>query len=452
MSKRLLIVEDDASVAKQLQWALADDYDVSTASTVSEALDALRDERPHVVTLDMSLTARAGESEEGLEILRAIRDVSPDSKVVMVTASEHADHAVRAIQLGAFDYYTKPIELEEFKVVLERAMNVQEIESKAADVPEELAGIERFQSMIGSCGRMKQVFAEIRRVAVTDVGVLIAGEGGTGKKLVAHAIHQLSTRRSRPLLIVMCGRERAAAEVLGLETADPEGPRRVFSGALERAAGGTVILDEIDRLSSEGQRGLLAWIESGLATRVGGDEPYRADARVIATTKFDLEQLAGAGDFLEALYYRLGVVRIDLPPLRARGGDVVLLASDLLARSAREQGRKTGGFTQAALRALAGHRWPGNIPELQNRVRRAVVMSRGRTIGAADLGLDDVLDERPETLGEARHALERSMVADALRKSAGNVTRAAEAIGVSRPTMYDLIKKYEIDVAEFKAD
>lgn len=449
--KRILIVEDDASVSGQLRWALEDEYEVSTASTTDEALDLLRERRPHVVTLDMSLTARAGESEEGLEILRAIREISPGSKVVMVTASEHTDQAVRAIQLGAFDYYRKPIELDEFRIVLERALNVQEIEAKASELPEELTEIERFECMIGSSEGMKDVFAQIRRVASADVGVIVAGESGTGKKLVAHAIHQLSARRASPLLIAGCGRRRAAAEILGLETVDAEGTRRVFPGALERTGRGTLILDHVERLSRDGQLGLAAWAESGRATRVGGGEPYPAGARTIATTEANLETLVRDGEFLEGLYYRLGVVKIELPPLRRRAGDILLMAEDLLARYSREHGRKVGGFTQAALRAMAAHRWPGNIPEMQNRIRRAVVMARSRTVGASDIGLGDVPESSPETLGEARHALERSMVAEALRRSAGNVTRAAEAIGVSRPTMYDLIRKYEIDVADYKA-
>lgn len=440
--KRVLVVDDDAVIRTQIGWALAGEYDVRAAATVSDALEALRAFEPDVVTLDLSLTARPGESEEGLDILAAAQDAPRPPKVVMLTGSNEREHAVRAIDLGAFDYCEKPVNLDELLVLLRRAVRVRELEAAgrgAAGRAEPRAP----GGMIGACPAMAEVFALIRTAAATDAPALLIGEPGTGKERAARAVHDISSRAGDPFLMVDASGASGDAleeQIFGqTQNGAPPG------GLLAEAHRGTFCVDGIQSLPAAVQARLASFLRRA-ETRAAGP-----DVRIIASSARPLDRDLKAGRFRDDLFYRLAVVTIALPPLRERGSDIVAIAEATLASAAEAERRRVIGFTKSAERAMLKHDWPGNITELETRVRRAVIMARGRLVAAADLGLNGDQNERGGTLGEARDGVERDVVVGALRHAAGNVSRAARAIGVSRPTLYDLMRKHRIAVSEFKS-
>jgi len=433
--KRILIVDDDAAIRTQLRWALSGEYDVSLATSPAEALELAERERPDLVTLDLSLLGHPGEGEEGLEILPALKAMDPFLKVVVVTASDNMNRASRALALGAFDYYVKPIDLDELRVVIARALKVQEIERYGGPA----GGGESIVlgGMVGECEAMRGVFEEARLAAESAAPVLIVGEPGTGRETLASVIHHLSSRAGGPFEVAAGG---------------------TLADALARARGGTLLLADVSTLD-DGDDELGRYLTGG---SVSDDGATRQDVRVMMCA--DAVPVPGGrgshGDGGRAgrLCAAVDCHIITLPPLRDREGDVVLLAGEFARRIASERGGsdRSGGrkaaapaFTRASVRALMAYDWPGNIPELINRVRHALATVRGGKVTPDDLGLSAAaLSDR--TLGEARSELERDMVTEALRRSAGNVSRAARAIGVSRPTMYDLLRKFGVDPAEYK--
>jgi len=454
--KRVLVVDDDAVIRTQVGWALAGDYDVRAAATVSDALDALRVFEPDVVTLDVSLTARPGESEEGLDILAAAQDAPRPPKVVMLTGSADREHAVRAIDLGAFDYCEKPVNLDELLVLLRRAVRVRELEAAGRGGAAGRAEPGTPGGMIGACPAMAEVFALVRTAAATDAPTLLVGEPGTGKERTARAIHVLSSRAGGPFLTVEASGASAGAleeEIFG-RTHNGEPP----GGALAEAHRGTLSLNGIESLPATVQARLASFLRRADAGAAGGAAALAVagaaagpDVRVIASSSRPLDRDVRAGRFRDDLFYRLAVVTIELPPLRERGSDILAIAETTLASAAEAERRRVIGFAKSAERAMLTHDWPGNITEIETRVRRAVIMARGRLVAAADLGFNGDRNGRERSLGEARNGVERDVVVGALRQAAGNVSRAARAIGVSRPTLYDLMKKHRITVAEFKS-
>jgi two-component system NtrC family response regulator len=451
--KRVLVVDDDATIRTQLGWALADEYDVRSAGTLADALAALREFGPDAVTLDLSLTRRPGESEEGLEVLAAAQEAARPPKVVMLTGSEQREHAVRSIELGAFDYCEKPVDLEELLVVLRRAVRLRDLEEARTGGPDRgwSAGPD---GMVGAGAPMAGAFVLIRTAGATDAPALIVGEPGTGKKRAARAIHDLSSRAGAPFATVDVG---AAGDALerGLFGAAQNGAPP--EGLLGEARGGTLYLESVHALSASVQARLAAFLarSGGGAGHAPGSALQAArgewpGARLLAGSLHPLDRDVRAGRFRGDLFYRLSVVTVSLPPLRHRPEDVVALAEATLSSAAQTERRGAVGFTRAAERAMLAHDWPGNITELEARVRRAVIMARGRLVSPGDLGLSDETGAGERTLDEARKGVERDVVVGALRQAAGNVSRAARAIGVSRPTLYDLIRKHRIEVAEFK--
>jgi two-component system NtrC family response regulator len=449
-AEKILIVDDEESIRNQLRWGLSDEFDVLTAGTPEEALRLLREERPSVVTLDLTLDPQGPRPQQGLELLDAVVDRFPHTKVIMVTGNESRENALLAIQRGAADYYSKPIELDDLRVILRRALHVRRLEIEGATA---FRGRKLYHRMVGESDSIARVYQLVQRVAPTDATVLVVGENGTGKELAAHAIHESSKRRSGPFVPINCGaipETLLESELFGHERGSFTDAHRSREGKIELADGGTVFLDEIGELPVHLQVKILRFLDSHTVERVGGREPLRLDVRVVAATNRDLQAAIRDGKFREDLFYRLSVVTIPMPPLRERGNDVRLLADYFLDYYARKHNRAVKGFTQASLRALQAHPWPGNVRELENRVQRALILAHDAFLRPEDLDLGDAQPESQRTLQEARDDVERQVVRDALVRNAGNVTRAARDIGVSRPTFHDLLRKHGIEPARYR--
>jgi two-component system NtrC family response regulator len=442
---KVLIVEDDSELATQLKWALAREYDVVIATDGPSALRTQRRDRTPVVTLDLGLPPDPGGVEEGFKLLAAFLERDPFIKVIVITGREEREHGLRAVSMGAYDYMTKPVEVEELKVVLKRAFHLRNLEEEHKALEAKTEGA---QEIIFGSPVMDEVWAKIHRLAKTDVPVLITGETGTGKELTARAIHRLSRRKDGPFVPIDCAsipETLLEAELFGHEKGAFTGAHTRRQGKVESAHGGTLFLDEVGDLALSLQAKLLRFLQEHQFQRVGGREWIRVDARILAATNTDLKGAMEKGAFREDLYHRLSVVVIELPPLREREGDVSLLAKAFLDRFAAEAGRRLRGFTSEALRAMEAYPWPGNVRELENRVRRAVIMAKGARITVEDLGIP-ATTHLPEDmdLKSAREDLERKMVEKALRRFRGNMTRAAQALGITRPTLYDLMERLGI--------
>jgi two-component system NtrC family response regulator len=448
----ILIVDDEDSIRNQLRWGLADEYEIHTAGTAEEARRVLREAKPVVVTLDVTL-GPAGGRPEGLELLDEIVENHPFTKVIMVTGNDSREHALTAIRRGAVDWYAKPIQLEELRVILRRALHIREIELAQSEYGPPAR--KRYHRIVGESEPMRRVFALVQRVAPTDATVLVVGENGTGKELVAHAIHQASGRREEPFVPINCGaipEQLLESELFGHERGAFTDAYRTREGKFELADKGTLFLDEIGDLPTHLQVKLLRFLQERVVERVGGRESLPVDARVVAATNRDLRAMRADGRFREDLFYRLSVVTITVPPLRERGDDLRLLAEYFLEFYGRQHKRRLKGFTQAALRALQAHPWPGNVRELENRVQRAVILAQDAYVRPEDLELEAAGggQELLPTMQAAREAAERRVLVEALTRNAGNVTRAAKDADVSRPTLHDLMRKHGLDAARFR--
>jgi two-component system NtrC family response regulator len=451
MPDKILIVDDDPSIVSQLKWGLSDEYEVLTASNVEDARRMMREGRPSVVTLDVALGARDVDREAGMGLLDEIVDQFPVTKVIMVTGNDSRENALAAIRRGAVDWYAKPIQLEELRTMLRRAFHIQRLEAEqGAGAP---TGKKRYHKLVGESEAVRKVFGLIQRVAPTDATVLILGENGTGKELVAHAIHQASTRRAGPFVPIHCGaipETLLESELFGHEKGAFTDAYRSREGKFELADGGTIFLDEIGELPVHLQVKLLRFLQDHIIERVGGRDSLRLDVRVVAATNRDLQAGIAAGRFREDLYYRLSVLTIQVPPLKDRGDDVRMLAEYFLDFYSRHHKRRIKGFTQSALRAVQAHPWPGNVRELENRIQRGVIMARDAYLRPEDLELAPAQGETPRTLQQARDAAEKTLLVEALTRNAGNITRAARDIDVSRPTLHDLLRKHGIEADRFR--
>jgi len=451
MPDKILIVDDDPSIVSQLKWGLSDEYEVLTASSVEDARRLMREGKPSVVTLDVALGARDVDREAGMGLLDEIVDQYPVTKVIMVTGNDSRENALAAIRRGAVDWYAKPIQLEELRTMLRRAFHIQRLEAEqAAGTP---TGKKRYHKLVGESEAVRRVFGLIQRVAPTDATVLILGENGTGKELVAHAIHQASTRRSGPFVPIHCGaipETLLESELFGHEKGAFTDAYRSREGKFELADGGTIFLDEIGELPVHLQVKLLRFLQDHIIERIGGRDSLRLDVRVVAATNRDLQAGIAAGRFREDLYYRLSVLTIQVPPLRDRGDDVRMLADYFLDFYSRHHKRRIKGFTQSALRAVQAHPWPGNVRELENRIQRGVIMARDAYLRPEDIELAPARGETPRTLQQARDTAEHALLVEALTRNAGNITRAARDIDVSRPTLHDLLRKHGIEADRFR--
>lgn len=455
--EELLIVEDDEQIARQLKWALADEYDIHLADESAAALKIVESKRPAVVTLDLGLPPKPDEAVVGMELLGKILELEPNTKIIVVTGNGERENALRAINKGAWDYYSKPIEIDELRIILQRAFHVSILEKENFQLQRDSEKKARFDELIGSSLEMNEIFAKIRKVATSDVSVLVTGESGTGKELIAKAIHNQSGRRQRPFVAINCGaipETLLEAELFGHEKGAYTGAHVQRRGKVEYANGGTLFLDEIGELAPLLQVKLLRFLQERIIERIGGRESIAVDVRIIAATQKNLKEALPTGEFREDLYYRLSVVTIEVPPLRKRGDDVVLLAHYFMRKCCDEMNRSVAKFDSSAIQAVAEYEWPGNVRELENKIMRAVVMGQGRVIRAEDLDLPFAYEfsAQKQTLKGVRENLERDFIGRALSTNNWNVARTAEQIGVTRPTLYDLIRKYDLKKQDLTAD
>ena len=445
---KLLIVEDDIDVSSQMKWGLINDYEVFLAEDRPSALAIFKKEHPPVVTLDLGLPPRPEDVEEGFLALAELLEDDPLSKVIIISGRDEKEHALAAIGQGAYDFLTKPVEFDELQVIIRRALYLSRLEREHGELQKRLAG-DSFEGMLGASPQMQNVFEFIRKVAAADTPVLIVGESGTGKELAARAIHRRSARKEAPFVAINCAaipETLLESELFGHEKGAFTGAHIQRKGRTELAEGGTLFLDEIGALSLQLQGKLLRFLQEQRIERVGGREEIALDVRVVAATNTDLERALSEGHFREDLYYRIRVVVISMPLLRERESDIPLLAKAFLQRYASEEKRRIGAFTPQAIRALETHGWPGNVRELENRVKRAVVMAEGIRVTPADLELTSPHAKyEGRDLKEAREALERELIDNAVTRNNGNLTRAASELGISRPTLYDLMEKFGIE-------
>ncbi len=451
MKPKLLIVDDDEEIRTQLRWAVATEYEVIQAGDRSEAVRLFREHRPAVVLLDLGLPPHTGTPEEGLAGLSQILDVEPSTKVVIASGQNEREIALRAVGSGAYDFLAKPVDIEELKLLLKRCFYVAQLEDDYRAMQKTVRS-DGFEGMLGGSLSMQTVFGAIRKVAASEAPVLILGESGTGKEVASRAIHQQSPRRDGPFVAINCSaipETLLESELFGHEKGAFTGAHAQRKGRIEQASGGTLFLDEIGEIPLSIQVKLLRFLQEQTIERIGGRGVIQVDARVIAATNADLEKGIKAGTFREDFFYRLAVVRLNLPPLRDRGDDLRLIAQSFLHRFSAENNRQGLTFSQEAIKAIYRHNWPGNIRELQNRVRRAVIMPESNRLTAADLELEQLMEAGGVmTLKDARENLERDMIRTALRKHAGRMAPAAAELGISRPTLYDLMDKLGLQKTE----
>jgi two-component system NtrC family response regulator len=454
--EHLLIVDDNEDVLTQLKWGLtSESYTLHLAANVDEALAIFRKLHPGVVTLDLGLPPHVESSEEGFRGLVEMLKLEPSAKIIVVTGNDERENALQAIKLGAFDFFRKPIDLDELRVIIRRAFHLHAIERESVVQQDEAASeLKDNCGIVGACAAMRGVLGLIDKVATSDVPILISGESGTGKELVARAIHFKSLRRHGPMICINCGaipENLIESELFGHEKGAFTGAASMVRGKVEYASDGTLFLDEIGELPVNLQVKLLRFLQEMVIQRVGGRKDIPVNVRIIAATNIDIAAAIAQGRFREDLYYRIGVVNIHLPPLREREDDVRILAEYFLDRIARDLGKTLAGFTPDALACLNTYGWPGNIRELENKLRRAVLLADSTLLTAEEMGFGESdyalngLGLTDKTLKEARAMLEKKMVLAALTKYEGNIVKASEALGISRPTMYDLLKKHEIN-------
>ncbi len=442
--RKLLVIEDDPGLQRQLRWSF-DGYEVLIAGDRDGALELLRREEPPVITLDLGLPPDTDGVSEGLATLEAIRSIAPQSRVIVVTGNEDRENAVRAVGLGAYDFYQKPIDAEVLGLIIDRAHHLYELEEenrRLARVGEDSP----LRGVTTASPDMLKLCRTIEKVAPVDVCVLLAGESGTGKELLAKALHELGPRGRKRFVAINCAaipETLLESELFGHEKGAFTGAIKQTRGKVELADGGTLLLDEIGDVPLGLQVKLLRFLQERSIERIGGRKEIPVDVRIVCATNQDLDELIKAGRFREDLYYRISEMVITIPPLRDRENDPALLARSFLHRLNKELGRSVRGFTGDALAALANHSWPGNVRELENRVKRAVIMAEGNRITAQDLELDAPDEEAPSpSLKEVRERAEREALQRALAQVDGNVSRAAKLLGVSRPTLYDLMRHH----------
>jgi two-component system NtrC family response regulator len=454
--EKLMIVEDSEEIRSQLRWGLGKEYEVLAAGNRQEALALFKRHQPKVVTLDLGLPPDANGSTEGFRCLEEILGLSRSTKVIMITGNEERENALRAVQSGAYDFYGKPVEISELKTIIRRAYHLSAIEAENLRLQSELGKQNQgLGGIIGHSPRMQEVFASIRKVAASDVPVMITGESGTGKEMVARAIHGLSLRKGATFIPINCGaipENLLESELFGVEKGAFTGAHARVQGKVEYAHKGTLFLDEIGELPLPLQVKFLRFLQEKVIQRVGGREDIVVDARIIAATNRDIVKETEKGTFREDLFYRIAVIHINLPPLRERGGDILLLANLFLKKFSDGFGKRVRGFSAASLKLIESYEWPGNVRELENRVQRAVIMSDSAFLDPEALGFAEKPAKVPEltemagmTLRDARDKTEREIIMTAIENHGGNMAKTAEVLGVSRPTLYDLVKKHNLN-------
>jgi two-component system NtrC family response regulator len=441
---KLLIVEDDPGLQKQLKWCF-DPYEVLQAGSRSEAIALMRRHEPSVVLQDLGLPPDPDGVNEGMATVQELLSLQPRAKIIVVTGRADRESAVRAVGLGAWDFYSKPVDTDVLKLIVQRAFHIAGLEAenlrlRTAALASPLEGI------IATDESMQKVCRIVEKIAPSNVSVLLLGESGTGKELVARAIHARSDRSARRFVAINCAaipEQLLESELFGFEKGAFTGAVRQTAGKVEGAEGGTLFLDEIGDMPLSLQAKLLRFLQGRVIERVGGRQEIPVDVRVVCATNQDLAALITQQKFRQDLYYRISEVSLQLPPLRQRSGDAVVLAQAILRRLATQQPKAPRGFTEQALVAIRRYDWPGNVRELENKVKAASIMASGPLIDAEDLGLGDNTGQFAFlNLKAVRTQAERQAVLQALSQVSGNVSQAAELLGVTRPTLYDLMEKY----------
>lgn len=453
MKAKVLLVDDEENILEQMSSALEAEYDVFTASNEMEAITTFEREKAAVVTLDLSLKPGNPRDLSGLGLLERILAQEPSTRVIVVTGNNDQTTALQAVRLGAFDYYSKPVRLEDLKVMIQRACHIYRIYQRLHQQSYFGAGNE-FHGIVGNSKSMQDIFRFVERVALSDISVLICGESGTGKELVARAIHRQSPRKNNPFVVVNCGaipENLLESELFGHEKGAFTGAYAQKKGKFELAHTGTLFLDEIGELVPTLQVKLLRFLQDRKIERVGGNQSIELDVRIIAATNRDLKQDIENRLFREDLYYRLKVVPLEIPALRERKDDIVPLAQYFLKKYCRENRKPHISLSSDAEGALLLHPWPGNIRELENLINRAVVLSSYPVLKPSDLGLRLEGGPSDVNLKFAKSAMEIDYIKRALARNKGVVSRAAKDLGISRVNLYELIEKYKIHIQEFKA-
>jgi len=450
---KVLLVDDEENILEQMSSALEAEYDVFTASNEMEAITTFEREKAAVVTLDLSLKPGNPRDLSGLGLLERILAQEPSTRVIVVTGNNDQTTALQAVRLGAFDYYSKPVRLEDLKVMIQRACHIYRIYQRLHQQSYFGAGNE-FHGIVGNSKSMQDIFRFVERVALSDISVLICGESGTGKELVARAIHRQSPRKNNPFVVVNCGaipENLLESELFGHEKGAFTGAYAQKKGKFELAHTGTLFLDEIGELVPTLQVKLLRFLQDRKIERVGGNQSIELDVRIIAATNRDLKQDIENRLFREDLYYRLKVVPLEIPALRERKDDIVPLAHYFLKKYCRENRKPHISLSSEAEGALLLHPWPGNVRELENLINRAVVLSSYPVLKPSDLGLRLEGGPSDVNLKFAKSAMEIDYIKRALARNKGVVSRAAKDLGISRVNLYELIEKYKIHIQEFKA-
>jgi two-component system, NtrC family, response regulator len=446
-SRKLLVIEDDPGLQTQLRWCF-ENYEVLIAGDREAALAEMDRHQPSVVTLDLGLPPDADGTSEGFRLLEEILLKAPHTKVIVVTGNNDREHATRSVAMGAYDFFYKPIDADMLELIVNRAYQLYQLEEENRRLS--MKHMESpLEGVITGSDAMLQVCRTVEKVAPTDATVLVLGESGTGKELLAKSLHGLSSRGGKRFVAINCAaipENLLESELFGYEKGAFTGAAKQTPGKIETASGGTLFLDEVGDMPSPLQAKLLRFLQERVVERVGGRKEIPVDVRVICATHKDLHELIRSGGFRDDLYYRIGEVSITIPSLSDREGDALLLARVFLERISKQQGKKGYRFSKDAMAAIENYAWPGNVRELENRVKRAVIMAEHQQITARDLELGGSSAQELATfnLREIRDRTDRQAVTRALNHVRGKVSLAAELLGVSRPTMYDLLRKFDI--------
>jgi two-component system NtrC family response regulator len=442
--RKLLIVEDDLGLQRQLRWAY-DGYQVLVAKDRAEAIDLLRAEEPAVVTLDLGLPPDPDGVSEGFAALAEILSLKPDTKVIVASGHGARESALKAIADGAWDFYAKPIDIDALGLIVDRAFHVHDIEAENRRLAAQASGQSVLGGIITAAPEMLKVTRTIERVAGADVSVMLLGASGTGKELLARGLHDASPRRGGAFVAINCAaipETLLESELFGHEKGAFTGAIRTTEGKIEQAHGGTLFLDEIGDVPLPLQVKLLRFLQERVIERIGGRRPIAVDTRIVCATHQDIDAMVAAGRFREDLYYRLAEIVVRIPSLAERPGDAGLLARHFLVKYARAMNPQVTGFAPDARAAIDAWGWPGNVRELENRVKRAAIMAEGKSVTAADLDLQGEADDGVINLKAAREAADRKAIRHALARADGNISSTAKLLGISRPTLYDLLKSY----------
>lgn len=442
----LLIIEDDHGLQSQLRWHF-DQYETVFADNRQDAIAALRLHEAEVIIQDLGLPPDPDGVDEGFKCIQEILRISPNSKIIVMTGKTDQENAIRAVAMGAYDFYQKPVDPTTLDLIVQRAFHIFELE----DVNRRLqfAQQEPLEGLITNDPSMLKICRQLEKISPTNVTCTLLGESGTGKEVLARAIHNISPRKNKRFVAINCAavpENLIESELFGYEKGAFTGASKTTLGKVETANEGTLFLDEIGDMPLNLQAKLLRFLQQRVIERVGGRQEIAVDVRVICATNKNLEAMVKEGQFREDLFYRICEMTINIPPLRNRIGDKVLLSRHFKLRFAKEYGQQVTGFTPDAIAAIENHDWPGNIREMENKIKRAVIMADGKHVTREDLGLAEAGD-LSLNLRHVRQEAERTALLRALSMTDNNFSAAAKLLGITRPTLYDLLKKFDMPLA-----